>query len=99
VELHVEGKATVLEFPPPGKYYSVPLRCLLPQETDNLLVAGRCLSATFEGQASARVSATCMAMGEAAGAAAALALRGDGTVTGVDFPDLRARLEERGALL
>jgi hypothetical protein len=40
-----------------------------------------------------------MAMGEAAGAAAALALRGDGTVTGVDFPDLRARLEERGALL
>jgi hypothetical protein len=99
VELHAEGKATVLEFPPPGKYYTVPMRCLLPQETDNLLVAGRCLSATFEGQASARVSATCMAMGEAAGVAAALALRDDGAATKVDFADLRARLEERGVLL
>jgi len=63
-------------------------------------VAGRCLSATLEGQASARVSATCMAMGEAAGVAAALAAaRLDGEVQRIDFTDLRARLEERGVLL
>ncbi|MBN2026608.1 MAG: FAD-dependent oxidoreductase [Actinobacteria bacterium] len=99
VELHAEGKVTVLEFPPPGKSYTVPFGCLLPQEVDNLLVAGRCLSATPEGQASARVSATCMAMGEAAGVAAAMASREDGDVCALDSEDLRARLMERGAIL
>jgi hypothetical protein len=99
VELHAEGKVTVLEFPPPGNYYSVPIRCMLPLEIDNLLVAGRCLSATLEGQASARVSATCMAMGEAAGVAASQALSGGGDVKDVGFPEVRARLVERGALL
>ena len=99
IELHAEGKETVLEFPPPGKSYGVPLRCLQPRETDNLLVAGRCLSATFEGQASARVSATCMAMGEAAGVAAAAAFRHGGDVSRVGADDLRARLAKRGAIL
>lgn len=99
VELHAEGKATVLEFPPPGKSYAVPFRCLLPQGMENLLVAGRCLSATMEGQASARVSATCMAMGEAAGVAAAMASREDGDAGAVSAEDLRARLKERGAIL
>jgi L-cysteine desulfidase len=66
---------------------------------ENLLVAGRCLSATTEGQASARVSATCMAMGEAAGVAAAMASRDDGDAGAVSAEDLRARLKERGAIL
>jgi hypothetical protein len=99
VELHAEGKGTVLAFPPPGKCYTVPLRSLLPQEFENLLVVGRCLSATPEGQASARVSATCMAMGEAAGVAAALARERNAAVCEVDTSELRARLEERGVLL
>lgn len=99
VELHAEGKATVLEFPPPGECYRIPFRSLLPREPENLLVAGRCLSATPEGQASARVSATSMAMGEAVGTAAVLALAGGGSASGVGAGDLRARLEERGALL
>ena len=99
VELHAEGKVTVLEFPPPGRSYSVPLRSLLPREIDNLLVVGRCLSATLEGQASARVSGTCMAMGEAAGVAAAMALRQGTTAAGVEAAALRARLRERGVVL
>jgi L-cysteine desulfidase len=66
---------------------------------ENLLVIGRCLSATFEGQASARVSGTCMAMGEAAGTAAAMALAGDGRVAEIDVSSLLGKLEERGALL
>ncbi|RJP26794.1 MAG: FAD-dependent oxidoreductase [Actinobacteria bacterium] len=99
VELHAEGKVTVLEFPPPGRSYAVPFRCLLPQEIENLLVAGRCLSASVEGQAAARVSATCMGMGEAAGVAAVLSLRDGGAVAAVDSRNLRTRLQERGALL
>ncbi len=99
VELHAEGKGTTLEFLDDGKYYQVPYRCLLPMEVSNLLVAGRCLSATARGQASARVSSTCMAMGEAAGVAAALALEKGGRCEEVDVPALQAGLQERGVLI
>jgi hypothetical protein len=55
--------------------YDIPYRSLLPQKIDNLLVAGRCHSATRGAHASTRVTVTAMAMGEAAGIAAAMALR------------------------
>ena len=55
--------------------YDIPYRSLLPQKIDNLLVAGRCHSATRGAHASTRVTATAMAMGEAAGFAAALAIK------------------------
>ncbi len=57
------------------KPYDIPYRALLPQKIENLLVAGRCHSATRGAHASTRVSVTAMAMGEAAGMAAALAVR------------------------
>jgi hypothetical protein len=53
--------------------YDIPYRSLLPQKITNLLVAGRCHSATRGAHASTRVTATAMATGEAAGLAAALA--------------------------
>ncbi|MBI3589778.1 MAG: FAD-dependent oxidoreductase [Candidatus Melainabacteria bacterium] len=58
-----------LRHPPKDDYYQIPLRSLLPKENEikNLIVAGRCLSATFEAQGSARIQANCWAMGEAAG--------------------------------
>ena len=61
--------ASPLRRPPDGDYYQIPLRSLLPKENEilNLIVAGRCLSATFEAQGSARIQANCWAMGEAAG--------------------------------
>ncbi len=52
--------------------YDIPYRALLPQKVENLLVAGRCHSATRGAHASTRVTATAMAMGEAADTAAAL---------------------------
>lgn len=55
------------------KGYKIPYRSLIPRGFRNLLVAGRCLSATHEALGSARVTPTCMDMGQAAGAAAALA--------------------------
>jgi len=68
------GAGTVIKTPPAGDYYEIPYRCLLPLQVDNLLVAGRCVSATHEGQSALRIIPTCFAMGEAAGTAAALAL-------------------------
>lgn len=99
IELHLEGKETVLEFPPPGKTYAIPFKALLPVEFDNLVVAGRCLSATVEGQGSARVSATAMGMGEAAGVACAIACENNTNVADVEISALQERLKRRGVLL
>jgi hypothetical protein len=55
--------------------YTIPYRSLIPKGADNLLVAGRCISATHDAQASTRVMPTSMAIGQAAGTAAALSLK------------------------
>ncbi len=99
VEMHAEGKGTVLEFLQPGEFYQIPYRSLLPQEIRNLLVVGRCLSATPEGQASARVSATSMAMGEASGVGATLALSQGVDPGDINIPDLQGILKERGFII
>lgn len=52
--------------------YQIPYRCLVPLAVDNLLVAGRCISGSFTAHASYRVTGNCVAMGQAAGTAAAL---------------------------
>ena len=57
-----------------GQYYEIPYRALVTNELSNLLVAGRCISASFAAQASVRIQPTCMSMGEAAGIAAAWGL-------------------------
>jgi hypothetical protein len=59
----------------PGEYYEVPYRCLVPLKVEQLLVAGRCISATHEAQGSIRTSPACMALGQAAGTAAALSAK------------------------
>ncbi len=63
------GEKGQLRHPPKNDYYQIPLRSLIPNENEisNLIVAGRCLSATFEAQGSARIQPNCFAMGEAAG--------------------------------
>lgn len=53
-----------------GEYFEIPFRCLVTDEIENLLVAGRCISSTFTAQSSIRIQPTCRAMGEAAGIAA-----------------------------
>jgi hypothetical protein len=73
IDIHnPSGEGTVLRHLPPGEYHEIPYRCLVPARVDNLLVAGRCISATFEAQGSIRIQANCRAFGEAAGVAAAL---------------------------
>src|SRR5690606_36398277 len=57
----------------PGESHGIPYRCLTPQGLKNVLVAGRCISTEQIVQGSVRVMPTCLAMGEGAGVAAALA--------------------------
>ena len=52
--------------------YHIPQRCLMIPEADNIFLAGRCISTTFEANASCRISMTCMSTGHAAGVMAAV---------------------------
>ena len=99
IEDHVAGTGTTWTYVPHGGVYGIPYRCLLPIGVEGMLVAGRCFSATHEAHASARSMATCMAMGQAAGTAAAFAVASGVTPRSIDTRELRARLEEDGALL
>ncbi len=87
----------IMKHLPPGHYHEIPYRCLLPVGIENLLVAGRCLSATFAAQAAVRIQQNCRALGEAAGLAAVLALEQEVTPRGVDTDELRRRLNAQGA--
>ncbi|MEO8625275.1 MAG: FAD-dependent oxidoreductase [Candidatus Limnocylindrales bacterium] len=82
-----------------GAVYGIPYRALLPAGLDALVVAGRCFSSTHDAHASARSMATCMAMGQAAGTAAALAVSGNSTPRALDISQLRDRIQKDGALL
>ena len=84
----------------PGESHGIPYRCLTPKGLRNVLVAGRSISCDRPVQASVRVMPVCLAMGEAAGMAAAHALQNhQGDVHAVDVAHLRARLLEEGAFL
>ena len=76
--------------------YDVPYRVMLPRDFKNLLVTGRCVSATHVAAASVRVTPTAMALGEAAGIAAALAR--EGRTDEIDVPLLRQRIWEKGGV-
>ena len=82
-----------------GDCYDIPYRSLLPTKVDNLLVAGRCISTTHEAMGAIRVMATCMAMGEAAGRAAKMAVREKVSPSKVNVQKLREELAVKGAYL
>jgi hypothetical protein len=82
-----------------GDCYDIPYRSLLPTTVDNLLVAGRCISTTHEAMGAIRVMATCMAMGEAAGRAAKMAVRENISPTEINVQKLREELVAKGAYL
>lgn len=87
----------VMKHLPPGHYHEIPYRCLLPLGVEGLIVAGRCLSATFAAQAAVRIQQNCRAFGEAAGIAAAMAVEYGITPRKVDVNELRRRLNTGGA--
>ena len=98
VDVHnPSGVGITLKKLPPGEYHDIPYRCLVPLAVDDLLVAGRCISATFEAQAAIRIEPTCRALGEAAGTAAALCLERDCTPRALPAEVLLEKLAANGA--
>ncbi|MFS4091049.1 FAD-dependent oxidoreductase [Streptomyces sp. AF1A] len=80
-----------------GRDYYTPYRALVPRSVDQLLVAGRHYSATPEAQRVSREIPPCMAMGQAAGTAAALALDAGVDVRHVDIAAVQRTLRDQGA--
>lgn len=101
IDIHnPKGEGTASTFmSEPGTYYSIPYSIMVCDKIKNLLVTGRCVSATFEAQAAMRTTPTVGALGQAAGTAAAQAAAGDGDVRAVDVPSIQKRLIEQGAYL
>jgi hypothetical protein len=89
------GAGGTIEYKVP--LYDIPYRCLVPTVgADNVVVAGRTLSATPVAMSSARVMPTCMALGQAAGCAAALAVEGDAGIPAISVTELHRRLATQG---
>jgi hypothetical protein len=85
---------------PNGQSHGIPYRCLLPQKINNLIVAGRALSAERAVQGATRVMPVCFALGEAAGLAAAMAATMPvSDVRQVSVPELQRQLRAHGAWL
>ena len=79
--------------------YEIPFRCLVPKGIDNVVAAGRCVSGSKEAAGSYRVMATCMAMGQAAGLAAAMSSDDAQTMRDLQSGTLRQQLRERGSII
>ena len=79
--------------------YNIPYRSLLPRAVNNLLVAGRCISVDHRVHHATKEIPPCMATGEAAGTAAALAVKSGTPVKAVDVTALQTRLRDQGAIL
>lgn len=99
IDRHPQGDSGYHDQPevPP---YDIAYRTLLPQGVENLLVAGRCHSATSEALASSRVTANAMGMGQAAGTAAAMSVNDKAyAVRNVNMSELQSSLQEQGCIL
>jgi hypothetical protein len=99
IEDHHGGTGTTWRYLPDGQVVGIPFGTLVARDAGNVLVAGRCFSASHDAHASVRSMAQCMAMGQAAGTAAALAAAGRLDPRELPFSRLRVALSEAGAVL
>ena len=98
IDIHSpDGSGTSHYYFKPGEYYTIPYRCLIPKNSENLLVAGRCISTDHDAQASIRIMPIVCTIGEAAGTAAALASKANKNVSEIDISLLRKTLSDKGA--
>ena len=93
------GPAGGLYMPIKKNMYGVPYRCLVPKDVEGLLLAGRCVSADSPAAGAIRVMPPAMAIGQAAGIAAALCVQNGATPATLDYADLRPALLEQKVFL
>jgi hypothetical protein len=82
--------------PSTGRYFQVPYRILLPQNVENLLVAGRCVAGDKVSHAATRQMMCCTVTGQGAGVASAVSLEKNVTSREVDIPLVQQALQRQG---
>jgi hypothetical protein len=82
-----------------GHVWQFPYRCLVAERIENGLATGRCISTTHEAHEFTREIHTCLVVGQAAGVAAAIAVKYGAAVSQIDVADLQSRLRAQGARL
>ena len=99
VDIHREGQAAYIKYITHDKTPTIRLSSMISNDIDNLMMAGRCVSSDRETNSSLRVKASCMAMGQAAGTAAAIAVREGMDAAQVPVDMVKQTLDENGAII
>ena len=99
VDVHREGQKALIRYIRHENTPSVRLSAMISADIENMMMAGRCISSDRETNSAIRVKSSCMAMGEAAGAAATMALRKKTDVRALDIAELKADLQAGGAIV
>lgn len=99
IDLHGRGTAHERKSIKDAGSFDIPFGCLIPQNVENLLIAGRCISSTRLANSATRLMGTCMATGQAAGTAAAICIQDVIKVRDLPVEKIRKRLKEQGAIL
>jgi len=99
VDIHREGQAAYIKYITHDKTPTIRLSAMISKDIDNLMMAGRCVSSDRETNSSLRVKASCMAMGQAAGTAAAIAVREGMDAAQVPVDVVKQALDENGAII
>jgi hypothetical protein len=92
------GTGTSIQDVPYGNYYTIPYRALIPKGIDNLIVAGRPISATHEAHSAYRIMPICTCIGEGAGIAASIAIKEDIPFKNVNYKEIQNLLDKYKAL-
>lgn len=98
IDLHVEEGVTPKHLAE-GKVATIPLRALIPKNSENFIVAGRCVSSDRLANSALRVQASCMGMGQVAGCAAALACITNKQIRDVSLPELKKMIKKFGGIV
>ncbi len=99
IDLHRDGQSIYQEFLKEDIVATIPLRSLIPKNSRNFLVAGRCLCSDRMANSALRVQASCMGMGQAAAVAAVLAIKHKVTPADVPLAELKNMLREHGGIV
>src|SRR5690606_19328737 len=97
VDIHQSG--TGLNLLPSAHAIGIPYGCLVSRNIEGLLTSGRCISVEPYPFGLTRAMATCLAIGEAAGTAAAQAIRNNLSLAAINVQELRAELRSNGAIV
>lgn len=99
VDIHRDGQPAYIRYLRSEKTPTIRLSALISKDLSNLMMAGRCVSSDRETNSALRVKASCMAMGQAAGTAAALAIRDKKEIAALSAAQVKASLDAQGAIV